>query len=110
MGVRYRDGTQSERVEKDSVIAARVCALARTHHEVGDVFTIEHIYPSIMLRFDCYQSLLKMTGVIYIVFDNCRFGAEYRHRQILITNEPAFALLGPYCTYARGVRDHRHAR
>jgi hypothetical protein len=69
MSAPYGDGTQSERVEKDSVIAARVCALARTHHEVGDVFTIEHILPSIMMQFECYQALLKLNGVFYMVLD-----------------------------------------
>ena len=54
MSAPYGDGTQTQRVEKDSVIATRVCALARTHHEVGDAFTMEHIYRSIMLRFHGY--------------------------------------------------------
>ena len=38
-----------------------------------------------------------------VVFDNCPFGESYRHRQVLITNHPVFALLSKNCD---GMREH----
>ena len=44
-------------VEQDNKLAVRTCALCRMHHAVGDSFSIEHIYPSLMLEFGCYKEL-----------------------------------------------------
>jgi hypothetical protein len=68
---------EGERVEKESKLATRICALCRIHHEVGDAFSCEHIYPSYMLEFDCFKALLALPGVFLLTFDNCMYGERY---------------------------------
>jgi len=70
---------------------------------VGDLFSIEHIYPTYMLSFDTYVQLLSQPGVFVLTFDNCRFKELYRHRQCLLTNGVFLALLGLDCD-----RTHTH--
>ena len=89
---------------QDSTLMVRTCALAEMRHNVGDAFSIEHIYPTPMIEMDCYKKLLALPGVFLLTFDNCMFEKEYKHRQCLITNVPAFAQLSRDCD-----RTHVHA-
>ena len=49
-----------------------------------------------------------MPGVFVLTWNNCRFGAKYRHTQVLITNATFFAPLAKDCTNRKGVTDHVH--
>ena len=91
-----RDQIKPE-VARDSKIAVRTCALAAIKHAVGDLFTIEHPYPTIMLQFQCFEALLATPGVYVLTLDNCAYGESYRHRQCLVTNGAMFALLAVDC-------------
>ena len=83
-----------EEDSKQAVIVGRLCTL---HHEVGDAFTVEHVWPSPMLQFETWQRLLNMPGVFVLTWDNCRYGEQYLHRQLLVTNLPCLAALAKDC-------------
>ena len=51
------------------------------HHAVGDAFSLEHIYLVLVMEFAELKELLAMPGVYVLIWDNCAFGEEYRHRQ-----------------------------
>ena len=99
----YGDGEIRPSVAYDSKVAVRVGALARIKHEVGDFFSIEHIYPTYLLSFESYVQLLNLPGVFVLTWDNCRFGEAYRHQQCLVVNAVFLALLGLDCDGA-----HKH--
>ena len=89
--------TQDADLMQDSVVQVRVAKLAMAKHLVGDFFTIEHIFPTQMIEMDSYQELLALPGVFMLTWDNCEYDEVYRHRQVLITNHPAFANLSRDC-------------
>ena len=66
----FQDGTK---------LAVRTCSLCMIHHQVGDMFTCEHIFPTPMLQMACWKQLCNMPGVFVVTWDNFRFGAKYRH-------------------------------
>ena len=80
------------------------------HHQVGDLFTCEHIFPTPMLQMACWKQLCNMPGVFVFTWVNCRFGVQYRHTQVLITNAPLFAPLAKDCTNRSERVDHVHLR
>ncbi len=49
------------------------------------------------MRMSCYQELLEQPGVYAFVFDNCRRGETYRHRQVIVTTMPCPAALAKDC-------------
>ena len=81
----------------DSKFMVRACKLAQMRHCLGEAFNIEHIYPTPMIEMDCYKELLALPGVFMLTFDNCMYEEEYKHRQCLITNVPAFVQLSRDC-------------
>ena len=72
-------------------------------HEVGDYFSLEQPYGSVMLYLEEYQDLLGLPGVYLVIIDNCMFGEQYRHRQAILTNAPWLVKLSRDCA-----KDHRH--
>ncbi len=76
-----RQGNDRPQVEEETKLAVRVCALAQIKHALGDAFSIEHAWPTPMMRMMCCQELLDQPGVFALVFDNCCYGETYRHRQ-----------------------------
>ena len=93
----YGDGTGRPAVEQDTKLAVRTCALARIKHALGDAFSIEHVWPTPMLQFTCFQELLALPGVFLFTLDNCAFGERYRHRQVIVTNLTCLAPLARDC-------------
>jgi hypothetical protein len=59
---------------ESNVIAVRTVNLCIIKHSIGDAFSIEHIYPTLLLEFECTKSLLVMPGVFVLTFDNCEYG------------------------------------
>ena len=94
---------ERQQVEDGNKLANRVVALATMIHAVGDFFSIEHIFPTAMLEFDSMKMLLALPGVHLLTFDNCAYGAEYRHRQCIVTNAPWLVWLSQDCN-----RQHDH--
>ena len=78
---------------ESNVIAVRTANLCIIKHSIGDAFSIEHIYPTLLLEFECTKSLLAMPGVFVLTFDNCEYGETYRHRQCLITQSTMVGLV-----------------
>ena len=99
------ENPRAEKLDRHTQIAINVCGEARTKHEVGDFFSIEHIWPTEMVNLSCYEELIGLPGVFIVIFDNCRYKKEYRHRQCLITNAPWLMWLSKDCP---GVPEHRH--
>ena len=93
-------------VDEHTRLCQYVCKLCRAKHEVGDFFSAEHIYPSLMLDFKCWKELVGLPSVFIVVFDNCQYGEEYRHRQCLITNAPWLLPISSDCP---GQPIHSHA-
>ena len=56
-------------------------------HEVGDAFSVEHMWPTPMLDFVCWSEFLALPGIYIVTFDNCGYGSPVRHRQMLVTNQ-----------------------
>ncbi|MCP4899613.1 MAG: hypothetical protein GY906_21820, partial [bacterium] len=54
----------NEKVELHNKIAVRTCNLCRIKHSVGDAFSLEHIWPTDLMRFDCYKELLALPGIV----------------------------------------------
>ena len=81
-------GPIRDTVIQDSKLAVRCAQLCKIHHQVGDAFSLEHVFPTPMLQFESFKELLAMPGVFLFTWDNCRFGKRYRHRQVLVTNLP----------------------
>ena len=94
---------ESEKVELHNKIAVRTCNLCRIKHAVGDAFSLEHIWPTDLVRFECYKELLSLPGIFAFTFDNCMFGERYRHRQVLIVNQPWMMALCRDCD-----KSHKH--
>ena len=92
------------KVEEHTQIAKHTCRLARTAHEVGDFFSVEQPDKSTMFYLDCYKELAGLPGVFKVTFDNCEYGEEYKHRQVILTNAPWLVKLSRDCA-----QDHRHA-
>ena len=103
-------GPLRDSVITDSKLAVRVAALCKIHHQVGDAFSIEHVYPTPMLEFQSFRELLSMPGVFVFTWDNCRFGEKYQHKQILITNQPFLAVLAKDCPNTPTHKVHDHLR
>ena len=99
------ENPRAEKLDKHTQIAINVCGEARTKHEVGDYFSVEHIWPTEMVHMTCYEELIGLPGVFIVIFDNCRYQKQYRHRQCLITNAPWLMWLSKDCP---GVPEHRH--
>ena len=89
---------ERDKVMESNVIAVRTVNLCIIKHSIGDAFSIEHIYPTLLLEFECTKSLLAMPGVFVLTFDNCEYGETCRHRQCLITNQPWLAWLSRDCS------------
>ena len=94
---------ENPKVEAHNKIAVRTCSLCMIKHSVGDAFSLEHIWPTDLMRFECYKELLAMPGVIAFTFDNCAYGEKYRHRQVLIVNQPWLMALCRDCD-----KQHEH--
>ncbi|MCP4241114.1 MAG: hypothetical protein GY772_11185 [bacterium] len=103
MAAPYGEAIVRPQVDADSKLATRVCKLASMKHMVGDAFSIEHVWPTPMLQFQCVQALLAQPGVFHFTWDNCEYGEGYRHRQVMITNLPCLAHLSRDCS-----RRHTH--
>jgi hypothetical protein len=99
---------ERESVVHDNVMFLRTVALCQIHHAVGDFFTIEHIYPTFALEFECTKQLLALPGVFMLTFDNCKYDQPYRHRQIIITNCVWLASLSRDCPGLTAT--HTHAK
>ena len=74
---------------ESNVIAVWTVNLCIIKHSIGDAFSIEHIYPTLLLEFECTNSLLAMPGIFVLTFDNCEYGetslasAVFDHRPAL---------------------------
>jgi hypothetical protein len=103
--------TQDKNLMDDSVIMVRCAKLAMMKHMIGDLFGIEHIYPTPMLELDSYKELLAMLGVFVLTWDNCMYGETYKHRQCYITNMWFLASLSRDCDNAQNAAEakpHTH--
>ena len=89
---------ERDKAMESNVIAIRTVNLCIIKHSIGDAFSIEHIYPALLLEFECTKSLLAMPGVFVLTFDNCEHGETYWHRQCLITIQPWLAWLSWHCS------------
>ena len=97
-GTRFRTKTcPFDKVDMDSELATKTCALAKMNHLLGDAFSIEHPAPSPLWEMDCYKELASLPGVFFVVFDNCEYEQDYKHRQDLLTNCPWLAALSRDC-------------
>ena len=103
-----KKGPLRESVVTDSKLAARVAALCKIHHQVGDAFSIEHVWPTPMLQFESYLELTNMPGVFVFTWDNCQFDEPYRHTQVSIMNQPHLAVLARDCDNTPTKRTHDH--
>ena len=101
----YGEGQYDEKLDEHTKICIYTCGLARAKHEVGDFFSIEHIWPTEMVNLSCYEELIGLPGVYVLTFDNCRYEEVYRHRQCLITNAPWLMWLSRDCP---GGPEHYH--
>ena len=49
-----------------------------------------------------------MPGVFVFTWDNCRFGENYQHRQVLVTNQTYLSVLAKDCPNTRTKKVHNH--
>ena len=76
-----------QKVDDDTWSMLVAVKLARIKHEVGDAFSVEHIYPTPMLELHWWREFLALPGIFIVVFDNCGYGEPVRHRQMIVTNQ-----------------------
>ena len=93
----YGPGEPHAKVDMDSELAVKTCALAKMNHLLGDAFAVEHPAESPLWEMDCFRELASLPGVFFVTFDNCEYGKDYRHRQSLLTNAPWLAALSRDC-------------
>ena len=65
----------------------RVAALCQATHAVGDAFSIVDSHPSVVDTDAGFRDLLALPGVYVITLDQCAFGASFRGRSLIITNQ-----------------------
>ena len=51
-----------QKVDDDTWPRVIACTLARTKHEVGDAFSVEHIWPTPMVDLQCGRELFALHG------------------------------------------------
>ena len=104
-GVPGDDGEIPTKVRDETFLLEVTCKLARIKHEVGDAFTVEHIFPTPMLYMQCWIDLLSLPGIYIVTWDNCRYTLDVRHRQMMVTNCVWLVAISRDC---RGSKLHRH--
>merc|ERR1712242_427270 len=95
-----------QKVDDDTWAMLVACKLARIKHEVGDAFSVEHIWPTPMVEFNWWREFLALPGIFIVTFDNCGYGEPVRHRQMIITNQVWLCVLSRDCP---GQEYHLHA-